>query len=231
MEQQDLNAEYGRIFGVVHYPTLFDKDDSAYSELRKEIIDTPRLFTSTNKLPFESIYDFSIEQEIDCNRDYLEQKPGNTDLYDVIVGIRNHVTTIITGILSVLGGYKQATETSQFTNPAKNNHVFWITKAGRCRAYGYFDKETKNFYIGVGSLISIIDDSDYIASSSYRNRHRLIDKYGVNIGNYVKIKKDVKCRTAVAAARYTLGAMVNLDLWKDSQGKTLYEVYPDYFFR
>ena len=45
MEQQDLNAEYGRIFGVVHYPTLFDKDDSAYSELRKEIIDTPRLFT------------------------------------------------------------------------------------------------------------------------------------------------------------------------------------------
>lgn len=52
MEQQDLNAEYGRIFGVVHYPTLFDKDDSAYSELRKEIIDTPRLFTSTNKLPF-----------------------------------------------------------------------------------------------------------------------------------------------------------------------------------
>ena len=31
MEQQDLNAEYGRIFGVVHYPTLFDKDDSAYS--------------------------------------------------------------------------------------------------------------------------------------------------------------------------------------------------------
>lgn len=73
MEQQDLNAEYGRIFGVVHYPTLFDKDDSAYSELRKEIIDTPRLFTSTNKLPFESIYDFSIEQEIDCNRDYLEQ--------------------------------------------------------------------------------------------------------------------------------------------------------------
>lgn len=22
MEQQDLNAEYGRIFGVVHYPTL-----------------------------------------------------------------------------------------------------------------------------------------------------------------------------------------------------------------
>lgn len=173
----------------------------------------------------------SIEQEIDCNRDYLEQKPGNTDLYDVIVGIRNHVTTIITGILSVLGGYKQATETSQFTNPSKNNHVFWITKAGRCRAYGYFDKETKNFYIGVGSLISIIDDSDYIASSSYRNRHRLIDKYGVNIGNYVKIKKDVKCRTAVAAARYTLGAMVNLDLWKDSQGKTLYEVYPDYFFR
>ncbi len=105
------------------------------------------MFTSTNKLPFESIYDFSIEQEIDCNRDYLEQKPGNTDLYDVIVGIRNHVTTIITGILSVLGGYKQATETSQFTNPSKNNHVFWITKAGRCRAYGYFDKETKNFYI------------------------------------------------------------------------------------
>ena len=97
MEQQDLNAEYGRIICVVHYPTLFDKDDSAYSELRKEIIGYTSVVHSTNKLPFESIYDFSIQQEIDCIRDYLEQKPG-TDLYDVIVGIRNHVTTIITGI-------------------------------------------------------------------------------------------------------------------------------------
>lgn len=231
MEQQDLNAEYERIFGVVHYPTLFETDDSAYSELRKEIIDTPRLFTSTSKLPFESICDFSIEQEIDCQRDYLEQKHCNTDIYDVVVGIRNHTTAIITSILSVLGGYKQANEKSLSPNKSKNVHIFWITKSSRCRAYGYFDKETKNFYIGVGSLISIIDDSDYIASSSYRYRHRLIDKYGVNIGNYFKIMKDVKCRTAVAAARYTLGAMVNLDLWKDSQGKTLYEVYPDYFFR
>lgn len=43
MEQQDLNAEYERIFGVVHYTTLFETDDSAYSDLRKEIIDAPLL--------------------------------------------------------------------------------------------------------------------------------------------------------------------------------------------
>lgn len=230
-EQQDINIEYERIFGVVHYPTLFNMEDLEYSELRKEIIDAPRVFRLQENLPFENILDFSSEQDIKESRTCSKQNCCNIGIYDIVVGIRNHAIKTIEGILSVLSGGNQPYEPPLVGNLSNyHKHIFWITKAGRCKVYGYIDKETKNFYIGAGSLISAIEDFDYFTTSSYRNRRRLIDKYGVHIENYVKIKKDVKCRTAVAAARYALGAMVNLDLWKDSQGKTLYEVYPEYFF-
>ncbi|WP_280120884.1 DUF4357 domain-containing protein [Sangeribacter muris] len=112
-----------------------------------------------------------------------------------------------------------------------NRHIFWITIFGRCKAYGYLDKESKNFYIGTDSLISTKDNNEYIATSSYRNRHRLIKNYGIPTNNYIKLKKDVKCRSAVAAARYVVGATVDLDLWKDASGRTLYDIYPEIFFR
>lgn len=229
MSQQDINIEYERIFGVVHYPTLFDSDDVEYNKLRKEIVDTPQLFLSTEILPFEDIDDIHIEQGFES---HSSQITYNTDINKIVKGIQNHTAKILTGILSLLGGGVQFNSIPHNILPSQyHNHIFWITKAGRCKAYGYFDKESGNFYIGEGSLISAVDDIDYMNTSSYRNRHRLIEKYGICTEHYVKVKKDVKCRTAVAAARYVLGATVNLDLWLDSNGKNLYEVYPEHFFR
>lgn len=101
MSQQDINIEYERIFGVVHYPTLFDSDDVEYNKLRKEIVDTPQLFLSTEILPFEDIDDIHIEQGFES---HSSQITYNTDINKIVKGIQNHTAKILTGILSLLGG-------------------------------------------------------------------------------------------------------------------------------
>lgn len=123
MSQQDINIEYERIFGVVHYPTLFNMEDLEYSELRKEIIDAPRVSISPKNLPFENILDFSDEKE-----DYQvcsKQDCCDVGIYNIVVGIRNHAIKTIAGILSVLSESKQPLEPSLVCNLSKNkNHIF-----------------------------------------------------------------------------------------------------------
>lgn len=55
-QQQDIRAEYERIFGAIDYPTLFGPDDEEYNALRQEIIEAQPEKFSTNDLPFRSIY-------------------------------------------------------------------------------------------------------------------------------------------------------------------------------
>jgi len=234
MGQQDLNAEYERIFGVVHYPTLYESEDEDYMQLRQQIIGIAPVLYSSLKLPFEDIYNSRDNDHLGKSWD-IGTSPqisyNNHPPYcHVVTSVRNHVNNLLTGILSRLSANLPKILSVEIKTQV-NRQIFWITIDGRCRAYGYLDKESKNFYIGINSLISTKDDNDYVATSSYRNRHRLIEKYGIRTNNYFKLKKNVKCRSAVAAARYVVGATVDLDLWKDAQGRTLYDIYPEIFFR
>lgn len=235
MQTYDVNTEYERIFGTSNYPTLYELQDKEYLQLRQQIIGTAPLSYLSSKLPFEDIYD-AVENEELMSRSLevcTDSQLVCTDelsCYNVVIGLRNYVVDLLTGILSSLSSHSPKNLSVEINNNV-DKHMFWVSIVGRCRAYGYLDKNSKNFYIGAESLISVKDDSDYIATSSYRNRHRLIEKYGTLTDNYFKLKKDVKCRSAVAAARYVVGATVNLDLWKDAQGKSLYDTYPEIFFR
>lgn len=203
MAQFDINTEYERIFGISNYPTLYESEDKDYEQLRQQIIETAPPSYSFSNLPFEDIYNISDNDCLFTSLDDIEAIPQKTYNDYLSVEIKTQV----------------------------HSHIFWVTIFGRCKAYGYLDKESKNFYIGTDSLISIKDDNDYVATSSYRNRHRLIKNFGIPTNNFFKLKKDVKCRSAVAAARYVVGATVDLDIWKDAQGRTLYDIYPDLFFR
>lgn len=233
MEQFDINIEYERVFGISNYPTLYDAQDEEYKGLRTQIIWTGPVPYLSSKLPFEDIYSMGenscINKSLDVN--ITQKLTLNDDLscYSVVAGIRNHTVDLLLGILSSLGAELLKNNSVEIITHA-NRHLFWLTMRGRCNAYGYLDKDSKNFYIGTNSLVSIKDDNDYITTSSYRNRHRLIGKYGMLKNNYFRLTKDIKCRSAVAAARYVVGATVGLDLWKDIKGRTLYEVYPEIFF-
>lgn len=226
----DIHIEYERIFGSVQYPTLYDMNDEEYQVLRQEIIDTSPLTYSKNKLPFEDISSTTADRSVllaePWHNDYSIRQ---TTPIDIVNSLYNNSIGKICGLLTTLGG-SQINHTTEVEPLNTGRHLFWINVLGRCKAYGYFDECTKNFYIGTNSLISISDDPEYLYTSSYRNRHRLIDKYSDKVGRYYKILKDVKCRSAVAAARYVLGSMVDADLWVDSQGRTLYEIYHRYFF-
>ncbi len=232
MTQFDINAEYERIFGTSDYPTLYESEE--YDQLRRQIIKTAPSAYAFSKLPFEDIYEIHdnecLDNALDINTISPEAYNNHLSCHNVVAGIRNYTVNLLMGILSRLSGKLPQNISVEIKTPF-NRHIFWITMNGRCKAYGYLDKESKNFYIGANSLISTKDDNEYVATSSYRNRHRLIKKYGILTGNYFKLKKDVKCRSAVAAARYVAGAHVDLNLWKDAHGRTLYDIYPDLFFR
>ena len=235
MTQFDINTEYEQIFGISNYPTLYESEDEEYKQLRQQIIETAMPSYSFSSLPFEGIYNIRENDCLDTSSDDIESIPQITyndhlSCYHVVAGIRNYTVNLLMGILSCLSG-KLTHNLSVEIKTQVNRHIFWITIFGRCKAYGYLDKESKNFYIGTDSLISTEDNNEYIATSSCRNRHRLIKNYGIPTNNYIKLKKDVKCRSAVAAARYVVGATVDLDLWKDASGRTLYDIYPEIFFR
>lgn len=251
MDYRDVNTEYERIFGTCDYPNLYDTEDEEYRQLRMEITGTPRLSYSTSRLPFEDIYAplEAADSIPEWNFEDTYDHPAETDSildweipfwaepnYKKGVSSRcssapqRKVANILSGILSALAARAQERTAVETDNTTADRHIFKLLIPGRCKAEGYFEKETKRFYILAGSLISLDDESEYMSSSSYRNRQRIINKCGLFTENYIRLDKNVKCRSAVAAARYVVGDFVNMDLWKDSKGRTLYDVYPELFF-
>lgn len=235
MTQFDINTEYEQIFGISNYPTLYESEDEEYKTTASTDYRDSHAIIFILKPTIEDIYNIHENDCLDNSSDDIKAIPKITyndhlSCYHVVAGIRNYTVNLLMGILSCVSG-KLTHNLSVEIKTQVNRHIFWITIFGRCKAYGYLDKESKNFYIGTDSLISTKDNNEYIATSSYRNRHRLIKNYGIPTNNYIKLKKDVKCRSAVAAARYVVGATVDLDLWKDASGRTLYDIYPEIFFR
>lgn len=220
-----IDAEYERIFGVSSYPNLYDSNDEEYNRLRQEIITAPRVRYNPKCLPCDdNNKSFKVNQKPETD---IQRRNGISDTNrkqeNSINCTASKITSLVDGII-VNQPLKKPTIDTQ-------KHIFWLIKAGRCKAFGYFERDTKNFYIREGSLISIQDDYDYVGTSSYRNRHRIIDKNGIQVGNFIKIKKDTKCRSALTAACYVVGATVSATLWLDENGKSLNDIYPEYYFR
>lgn len=226
--KSDIDIEYEKIYGQRNYPTIFGDTDDEYIKFRQHIIDTPRIYASSSKLPFEDIYDaYNIVKDIGLELNTAGSNYENINSYDIINALYSHTANILTGILSTLGG-NTLFNTSFESGEEATKHIFWITVSGKCNAYGYLRKDTREFYIGEGAKYN---EKEYLKTLSFKNRKKMIDKYGINTGIYIKLKRDVKCPNPIEAAKYVLGASVNMDLWKDSDNKNLYDVFPDIFFR
>lgn len=112
----------------------------------------------------------------------------------------------------------------------KPKHIFYIEEKGVCSASGYLEEDSKQFFIIKGSLVSMESDILYDTSQSGRARDRFLDKACVLKSNYYYVSKDAKCRSAAAAACYVLGRKVDFTAWRDKEGRSLEDIYPDRFF-
>ena len=111
----------------------------------------------------------------------------------------------------------------------ETKHLFYLNVSDEVKAFGYFEPETKYFYICKGSTIEeflkgIPENSDYAL-----NRKRLIDKCAEKHLFCWKLIKDAKCRTATVAATYVKGRVSEYVVWKDEKGLGLSDVYPQFF--
>lgn len=229
--KSDIDIEYENIFGVKYHPSIFENSKEEYSNFRQYIIDTPRVYATSSKLPFEDIHDVVIPVvEVVSDLKLPEHNYENINISNVIFGLHAHIVNVLTGILSTLSG-NTLYSISKGHEKELNKHIFWITIRGKCNAYGYFNGDTGEYCIGEGSLISKYNEKEYANTLSSKNRKKIIDKYGINTGIYIKLKSEIKCPTPSEAAQYVLGASVNMDLWKDSDNKNLYDVFPNNFFR
>lgn len=120
--------------------------------------------------------------------------------------------------------------TNYLIKRAANRHVFYIERSGVCRASGYLEEDSKQFFIQKGSLVSKESDVVYASSQSGKARLRFLDKACVSKSHNYYVSKDAKCRSASAAACYVLGRKADFTEWKDDKGRSLEDVYPNRFF-
>lgn len=111
----------------------------------------------------------------------------------------------------------------------EQGHEFFIHKGGICRATGVYDPETTHFYILKDSLVAEKEDKGYVDSPSWKARQRFLEMACTPYGNYYKVTRNTKCKSASAAASYVLGRATSYTAWQDSQGKDLHAFWPDKF--
>lgn len=230
MVSNNVNDEYVRVFGEETRPTLFDSDDESYNALRQNIMDSSVISLKTGRLPFEEVTSHLMyirEKRIDDknnalsriqesieNQHYasntlsrtnnnLKQKTKENQIY-----VNGMLGQLMTALIQ-----NAKTEKHQHVQVETKKHIYWLLEEGRCRAYGFFDVSNNSFYIGANSLISDKDNPEYLNTSSYRSRQRIIQKFGQRVNGYIRLNKDVKCRSSASAACYVLGRMAYSHSW------------------
>lgn len=80
-EQNDINAEYEKVFGTTSRETLFSADDESYASLRQEILDTKREFNVKKALPFDGIKLYPYEEYLLTGNVFEAEQSGYRIFY------------------------------------------------------------------------------------------------------------------------------------------------------
>lgn len=202
----DVNEEYEKLFGASKHINLFDTDEE-YEQLRQFIIDQPYVKYVTENLPFEGV-ELTVRKEI--------KKPRRERIKKAVVEENKPTEN------------DPSTEKHMPEDPSR--HLFFIKEDGVCDASGYYNEEKQYFYICKGSLVSYDTDLFYIVTDKEKARQNFIDKVCTEVNGYYIVIRDAKCRSAAAAASYVLGYQDDFTRWRDADGNTLSEIYPDIYF-
>lgn len=204
----DVNVEYEKLFGVVKRINLFDSEEE-YDELRQYIIAQPQEAYLSKELPFDGMVIPT-----------LERKPriGDKKKY------------LICEILTWLQEKHKDKSSVKVIRPVyPDRHLFFIKEDGVCDAKGFYDEKTKFFFICKDSLVSYETDIFYVINDKEFARETFLKKICEKIKGYYRVVRDAKCRSASAAACYVLGSLSDYTSWKDTEGKTLTDIFPDDF--
>ena len=126
-------------------------------------------------------------------------------------------------IMSILNGVEKHLSNKE------QRHLFYYEEQGKCKVCGYFEKSTSYFYILKDSLVAKDSEASYSISTSGNARLRFLDK-ACKISNcYYRVIKDAKCRSASAAACYAIGRKATFLIWRDVDGNSLEDIYPEFF--
>lgn len=201
----NVNKEYEKLFGSIKRVNLFDTE-AEYDEVRQSIIDQPQLSFLSTKLPFEGI---ELSMQVEQTRLKRKKKDNNhkDDAFETEESIE----------------VKQKEE-------SPSRHYFLICEKGVCTAKGYYNLQNKYFYICKGSLVSYETDLFFMGSIAGKMRQNFLNKICEEEDGYYRVVRDAKCRSASAAASYVLGYQADQSYWKDSNGRTISEVYPQLYF-
>ena len=80
-DQNDINAEYEKVFGTTSRETLFSADDENYASLRQEILDAKREFNVKKVLPFDGIKLYPYEEYLRMGNVLDAEKHGYRIFY------------------------------------------------------------------------------------------------------------------------------------------------------
>ena len=207
----DINERYEELFGSAKRVNLFDSEEEC-DELRQYIITQPQITPSSGVLPFDGIALPTIESKSRQNIENIKKSTINESL---ICLKEQHIDK-----KSLL---------TKISPEVSNLHLFFIKEEGVCDAKGYFDKDTKFFYICKNSLVSYDTDIDYLVTDTEKARENFLEKACEEEKGFYRVVRDAKCRSASAAASYVLGRMSDHNYWTDIDGMKLSEIYPDVF--
>lgn len=199
----DVNVEYEKLFGAAKRVNLFDSEEEYY-ELRQFIADQPQETFVANYLPFEGV--IISREERKQKRERIKKALFIEETHKVVQTPPNDSKLLIS-----------------------DKHFFFIKEEGVCNAKGYYNEELKYFFISKDSLVSYDTDLIYLINDTEHARENFLNKICEEANGYYKVVRDAKCRSASAAACYVLGCVSDETSWKDSEGRTLSEVYPDVF--
>lgn len=129
-------------------------------------------------------------------------------------------TTLKTKSLDLLKNFKKNDTT----------HSFFIKKDSDptryCDVSGFYDPISQKFIMKYGSILSLETTCSYNSTPQGRARSNFLNKYCTKETMGYKLKKDCIFDSPSAAASYAIGSAANgWTAWKDSQGKTLADIY------
>lgn len=108
---------------------------------------------------------------------------------------------------------------------SQEKDLFYISE-GCVEATGYFDSNAGFFYIQEGSHVAASIQRGFSSNSFYSPRLRFLREACEFVGSYYRVKRDAKCRSALAAACYVLGRQASYRDWKDEYGACLDDYFP-----
>lgn len=165
-----------------------------------------------------------IDKEDSTFPNYTPKVP-ETPINPVASSIKEPIGTILNAI--------NEAKKKNDTVPFGTHRIFYIKIEGVCDVSGYYVESSKRFIVLQGSSFKNNTSKYFDETPIGISRMRFIEAAcftnNPRNGQECVVSCDTRCKSASAAASYVLGRVSSYMSWKDANGKTLKDWYPNDF--